>query len=533
MKRDRIEIVPTVALSQSRLEAAAHTIDISQAPVGVVAGNQLGFSGETARLLRGRLRAVSLLLSAILLAAFIGNVVIGQSALVWMRMVNVVAMVSIFLLLRSRRELSLVQLRVCEVVVFGILAFQIMSMMVRQLVDYAATEETASFFAYRERIISAWIVVMAVYSIFMPNTWRRAALVLIPAAALPYATVFGVSWLDRAVAAMIASHPLVFPLPITAVAAGVGVFGSHVIHSIRREAFKARQLGQYRLGERLGSGGMGVVYRAEHTLLKRPCAIKLIKPESETDETAIARFEKEVKITAQLTHWNTVEVFDFGRTEDGTFYYVMELLPGLSLDQLVDRHGPLPAARVVYLLRQVCGALHEAHGRGLIHRDLKPANIFVSERGGEFDVAKLLDFGLVKESRAPSGHRSGSSGSFGGTPHFMSPEQVSAYDEVDCRSDIYSLGAVAYFMLAGAPPFDGENIVEILQAHQESPVVPVSKWAEVPADVESCVLKCLEKEPHERFQDVLELRAALERCGCAEGWSEDAASQWWRKRLES
>ncbi len=213
----------------------------------------------------------------------------------------------------------------------------------------------------------------------------------------------------------------------------VATYAVHIINSARREAFKARQFGQYRLLERLGGGGMGEVFRAEHVLLKRPCAIKLIKAANEAERHAIARFEKEVKATAKLTHWNTVEIYDYGRTDDGTFYYVMELLPGMSLEDLVEKHGPLPPARVVYLLRQVCGALQEAHLAGLIHRDIKPANIFAAQRGGVYDVAKLLDFGLVKQRANESDGETASRESVSGTPLYMSPEQASAYEEVDAQ----------------------------------------------------------------------------------------------------
>src|SRR5262249_41007788 len=201
-------------------------------------------------------------------------------------------------------------------------------------------------------------------------------------------------------------------------------------------------------------GGMGEVYRAEHLLLRRPCAIKLIRPERAGDLQNLRRFEREVQAMATLTNWHTVEVYDYGHAADGTFYYVMELLPGLTLDQLVRQYGPLPPARAVHLLRQVCVALREAHAVGLIHRDIKPSNVIVGERGGLPDVAKLLDFGLVRSvGLSPSGERVTQTGSVVGTPSYMSPEQASDSPEVDVRSDFYSLGAVAYFLLTGRPPF--------------------------------------------------------------------------------
>ncbi|MCP4549336.1 MAG: serine/threonine protein kinase, partial [bacterium] len=323
------------------------------------------------------------------------------------------------------------------------------------------------------------------------------------------------------------------PIPLPLVAAVVATYGTHIINSARREAFKAKQLGQYRLMERLGGGGMGVVYEAEHVLLKRPCAIKLIKPENEADATAIAHFEKEVKITAKLTHWNTVEIYDYGHTDDGTFYYVMELLPGMSLEELVRDHGPLPPERVVHLMRQVCGALQEAHDVGLIHRDIKPANIFAAHRGGVHDVAKLLDFGLVKDAvdRPESRGKMARQGSFSGTPLYMSPEQASAYDEVDGRADLYSLGAVAYHLLTGQPPFSGSNVVELLTAHARSEVAaPSTLNADVPKDVDEVVLKCLAKDSSERFTNASAFERALAECACADQWTTERANEWWKSQ---
>ena len=314
------------------------------------------------------------------------------------------------------------------------------------------------------------------------------------------------------------------------IAAFVAVFGAYAANAVRREAFQARQLGQYVLKKKLGAGGMGEVYQAEHQLLKRPCAVKLIKPGKTADATALARFEREVQATAMLTHFNTVEIFDFGHASDGTFFYVMELLPGMCLDDLVKFHGPLPPARAVHFLRQVCGALREAHGKGLIHRDIKPANIFAAERGGVYDVAKLLDFGLVREQAPEPGDANLTRpGTFAGSPHYMSPEQVKAYHKLDARSDIYSLGAVAYYLVAGRPPFVGDDPFEILMAHARDPVPPFAPVNGGAApDLESIIVRCLAKSPANRFQDVQCLDDALGNCVCAAGWTQQQAAGWWR-----
>jgi serine/threonine-protein kinase len=302
-----------------------------------------------------------------------------------------------------------------------------------------------------------------------------------------------------------------------------------MISRLRREVAAARQLGQYRLLRRTGAGGMGEVYLAEHQLLKRPCAVKLIRPGCAADPRTQERFEREVRLTATLLHPNTVEIYDYGRSEDGTYYYVMEYLRGLGLADLVERHGPLPPARVVYLLRQVCGALREAHAAGLIHRDIKPSNIFAARRGGMEDMAKLLDFGLVRPAATDRAAHLSAEGQILGTPLFMSPEQATGSRALDERSDIYSLGAVAYFLLTGRPPFEGEGGVAVMIAHARDPVVPPSRVVPgIPEDLEFVVLRCLAKDPAGRFPHAESLERALGECDCARDWDLDRAARWWR-----
>jgi serine/threonine-protein kinase len=207
----------------------------------------------------------------------------------------------------------------------------------------------------------------------------------------------------------------------------------------------------------------------------------------------------------------------------------MELLPGMSLEELSKQYGPLHPGRAVYLLAQVCGALHEAHSTGLIHRDIKPANIFVSQRGGVYDVAKLLDFGLVKSQQTSPQQGAIQSGGFSGTPLYMSPEQALAYDSVDCRADIYSLGVVAYHLVAGRVPFQIQNVLELLSAHRTMQVTPPSTWIpELPSDLEAIILKCLAKKPEDRYQSALELQTAFDQCSLAKVWTARLAEQWWQ-----
>jgi serine/threonine-protein kinase len=310
-------------------------------------------------------------------------------------------------------------------------------------------------------------------------------------------------------------------------AAGLTVYGTRVINTLRVEATRARKLGRYMLVHRLGTGGMGEVYLAEHRLMKRPCAIKLIRRESAGDARALARFEREVRATTRLTHPNTIAVYDYGQAEDGRLYYVMEYLRGLDLDDLVTRHGPLPPGRVVHLLRQACGALAEAHAAGVIHRDLKPANVFVTRMGGIPDFVKLLDFGLAKVADDGMPGLSGE-GKVRGTPAYMAPEQALGGRTLDHRCDLYAVGCLAFFLLTGRPPFEAGGAVDQMIAHVRDPVVPPSAFRPgLPADLELVVLTCLAKAPADRYPDAAHLEQALAACAPDPGWDAPLAARWW------
>jgi eukaryotic-like serine/threonine-protein kinase len=306
---------------------------------------------------------------------------------------------------------------------------------------------------------------------------------------------------------------------------------SHTIYGLRKAVSDIRRLGQYTLEEKLGEGGMGVVYRASHAMLRRPTAIKLLLPER-TGADALARFEREVRRTAMLTHPNTVTVFDYGQTTDGVFYYAMELLDGASLEQIVEIDGPQPPERVIYLLDQVAASLAEAHDAGLIHRDIKPGNILVVDRGGISDLVKVVDFGLVKDVRANAASEATvtSTDSITGTPHYMAPETITAPDSVDARTDIYALGAVGYWLLTGTHVFRGNTVMEVLAHHLHSAPEPPSVRMNAPVerDLEKVLLACLAKRPDDRPPSAHAVRDQLRACYAATRWTNQRASEWWR-----
>ena len=304
---------------------------------------------------------------------------------------------------------------------------------------------------------------------------------------------------------------------------------SSVIYGLRETIREARQLGPYTLESKIGEGGMGAVYRARHALLRRPTAIKILPPER-AGEMDLARFEREVQMTSLLTSPHTVAIYDFGRTPDGLFYYAMEYLDGIDLQELVSRDGPMPAGRVVRVLRQVCEALAEAHRVGLIHRDIKPANILLCERGGRSDVAKVVDFGLVKDLAAASGPGVTREDIVLGTPHYLSPEALRTPDRIDARSDIYALGATAYFLLTGVPVFEG-SLPQIFADHIGKAPEPPSRrlGRAVSPDLEAAVLGALAKDPNDRPDSVEELDRMLAACS-APPWTEGDAAAWWRTR---
>ncbi len=313
--------------------------------------------------------------------------------------------------------------------------------------------------------------------------------------------------------------------------------GSRVVYGLGTAVREAREMGSYRLVERLGEGGMGEVWRAQHRMLARPAAIKLIRPEvlgaTKLDGMQVLRrFEREAQATALLRSAHTVELYDFGRADDGTFFYVMELLDGFDLNDLIERFGPVPAERALHFLGQMCASLAEAHEAGLVHRDIKPANIYTCRHGREVDFIKVLDFGLVKHRTMPqegAERISAEHQGVGGTPAFMSPEQAIGDEAVDGRTDLYSVGCVAYWLLTGTTVFQGRTPMETMMMHvHRAPEPPSARISRsIPVQLEAIVLTCLAKDPEGRPQSADDLAERLAGVRTGDEWTADRAREWW------
>jgi serine/threonine-protein kinase len=322
-------------------------------------------------------------------------------------------------------------------------------------------------------------------------------------------------------------------------AVGFAYLGARVVYGLGRQVAAARELGSYRLEERLGEGGMGEVWRARHRMLARPAAIKVVRPALVGDappgvsREVFDRFEREAQAIARLRSPHTVELFDFGVADDGAFYYAMELLEGIDADSLVRRYGPVPAERAVYLLRQVCHSLSEADACGLVHRDIKPANIFLCRYGEDCDFVKVLDFGLVKAVHEPAAAGSGITveNAVYGTPAFIAPEQALGRPDLDRRVDIYATGCVAYWLLTGQLVFTAANPMGFLLQHANTAPTPPSTRTElpIPPALDGLVLACLAKDPAARPQSARELMARLDAVDGGNGWTEQRAREWWER----
>ena len=397
-------------------------------------------------------------------------------------------------------------------------------------------------------ILLGFSVFLLAHAVHVPSSWRWTTLL---GSAIAVPLLLGawtiLSPMDpRIVAASAASPDSVQRSAVSIIGIGMAsvvtwwlvivataATASAVIYGLRREVREARQLGQYTLEEKLGEGGMGVVYRANHAMLRRPTAVKLLLPER-VGEESLARFEREVRSTARLSHPNTVTIYDYGRTSDGLFYYAMELLDGASLAEVVDLTGPMPPGRVVHKLLQVSGALAEAHDLGLIHRDIKPANVMLTSQGGLADVAKVVDFGLVKPIDAASDPEVTTENEIVGTPLCLAPEVIRGESDDRASRDLYALGCVAYYLLTGDHPFVADTAVAVCALHLSVPPVPPSErlGEPIPSDLEELVLELLAKRVDERPESAAALLQRLEGCASRGSWTQRDARTWWKRWAE-
>jgi serine/threonine-protein kinase len=387
-----------------------------------------------------------------------------------------------------------------------------------------------------------WVnVVVILFPVLLPGPPRR---MLVVAAAAAATVPLSLLLLSRLGAVQVGAGEYADAVLQGAFCVALAYMGARVVHGLGREVARARELGSYRLVGKLGEGGMGEVWRAEHRMLARPAAIKLIRGipgrpgGQEVSDEARRRFEREAQAIASLRSPHTVELFDFGVAQDGTFYYAMELLEGLDADTLVRRFGPIEPERTIYLLRQVCQSLAEAESRGLVHRDIKPANIFLCRYGIEHDFVKVLDFGLVKslDGRAAKPEPAPALTAdtvIQGTPAFMAPEQALGGAELDVRADIYATGCVAYWLLTAHYVFTADTPMGVLMHHARTPPAPASSRSDrpIPEALDRLVLHCLAKDPADRPQTAADLLQRLGEVPLPSPWSEARAREWWRQRL--
>jgi eukaryotic-like serine/threonine-protein kinase len=383
-------------------------------------------------------------------------------------------------------------------------------------------------------------LVALVWAALIPTDWRHGLPTLLPIG-LSFPVVMGIGslvspqargdWMNGAALTVFVSN-YVFVLSSST----LGAILSHLVWKAQQQA---RKVGSYYLEERLGMGGMGEVWRARHHLLARRAAIKLIRPEGlgadpRARQVAITRFEREAQATASLGSPHTIDLYDFGVSDTGTFYYVMELLVGRDMESLVRDFGQQPAERVLYLIEQVCESLAEAHAAGLVHRDIKPSNIYVCRVGLDYDFIKVLDFGIARRHRARGGDSTVlTQQNVLGTPAYMAPEAILDDSKVDQRADIYALGCVAYYLVTGQLVFEGDSAMRVLVQHVQDPPLPPSQRTEleVPADLEALILRCLEKDPARRPQSAREVLTMARACRVTRPWNGELAQQWWQAHL--
>ncbi|MGO9923769.1 MAG: serine/threonine protein kinase [Isosphaeraceae bacterium] len=542
---EMIELEPAAQPGLAGARTAASSAASSPiAAVSLVEQTVASRTGETDKLRRSRLVAAAACLAATFGLLLIWEFVSGNpgtltvegsrfSLRVGLIVLRYLLAAAVAGLLVSKVPLSSKQLRLVEYALFLGLTLLLTASQYFVGVDLMrrGPEYVSIVVAFVKDGVIQMLVLMMIYGTLIPNPPAVAARTMVAMLVGPVAAMLLLRFHPSAppvIAQLSAAEEAGSNILFLGLGAALATYGSLLLSGLRTQLSEARSFGQYKLIRKLGAGGMGEVYLAEHALLKRPCALKLIKPESSADPLTLARFEREVQSSARLAHHNTIEIYDYGHADDGTFYYVMEYLEGMSLGDLVRAYGPLPAGRMIYILRQVCAGLAEAHGLGFIHRDLKPANLFIAVLGGETDVAKVLDFGLVKPTKGPQSAALSADMIVSGTALYMAPEQAMADRSLDARADIYALGAMMYFALTGQPPFRGESPFAVMAAHARDPVVAPSKVRPgLPDDLEDIVLRCLAKKPGDRFPTVKALAEALCACSSADDWGPNRADAWW------
>ncbi len=495
----------------------------------------------TESLLRRRLRGVALVFLVAAVVWMTIDLFSGQTSGFLFQIPCLLVLVGLTALLYSQTIVPLTGLRTLELVLFGVAAVYLFAR------DYALInwaiyrgEDGIAHAGFSETVFHV-VLLVAVYGMFIPNTIKRATAVAVSLAAAPIAAGLVLGFAFPAIAeAMGRLSPgrIAEAGFLLVLSAGIAVAGTQVIGQYQSRGVEAIEAGFYKLKERIGSGGMGEVWRAEHHKLVRPAAIKLIRPDriEDTDQSGVGktirRFEREAQATAALRSPHTVELYDFGVSGDGVFYYVMEYLNGIDLKTLIEKHGPQPPGRAIHLMKQVCESLADAHQSRMIHRDVKPANIFSCHMGLSYDFVKVLDFGLVKieTDDGDEDTQLTQEGMTAGSPAFMAPEVVTGKTNVDARADLYALGCVGYWLITGQYVFPRKRTMAMALDHVTTPPQPPSQRTEhpIPEELDRIILKCLAKQPADRFGSAMELEEALSTGVPSNGWGRGEAEKWWK-----
>jgi serine/threonine-protein kinase len=508
---------------------------------GMMGGANQQLASETQTILHSRILAVSLIfLACLILFSVRGFLVEGFFTLE--QVVVGILFASSALYLKYVRQPSIVKLRMMELFVFGTMLVHLLVINSTNILSLSVQATLTHLPSGIYRAAISFFALIVVYGMFIPNNWRRAAVVIAGIAVTPalFATVLWVGYpkLRVALSPVLSTQDVSFTALFILGGSVISVIGAHLVDTMRTNTARMRETGMYQLKEKIGSGGMGEVWKAEHRLLARPAAIKMIRSDvlaangNGQADSLVRRFHREARITASLRSPHTVELYDFGNTLAGTFYYVMEYLQGFDLETLVEKFGPLPPERATYIIKQAADSLSEAHRKGLIHRDIKPSNIHIGKMGTYDDFAKVLDFGLVKAipQLDTDEMKLTAEGTTTGTPAFMAPEVALGKSEIDARSDIYALGCVLYWLVTGMLVFEGETPMEIVVNHVKNAPIPPSQRSEfeIPECLDQTILACLSKDPDARPQSMTELGEMLDACRLARGWTGEKAESWWQ-----